>query len=90
VARIRAGVASDPGPPPHFPALIYEPENIQKSHDICDSNPLRAFATIDTDALRADSQACLNSAAASAMEARNSGLTMRGIRSAYEGRATAS
>jgi len=27
----------DPGPSPHFPPFIYEPENIPKSHDICDS-----------------------------------------------------
>jgi hypothetical protein len=40
VARTRAGVliGSDPGPPPHFPAFIYEPENNPMSPDICDSN----------------------------------------------------
>jgi len=40
VARTRAGVliGSDPGPPPHFPAFIYEPENNSMSPDICDSN----------------------------------------------------
>jgi len=52
VARTRAGVASDPGPPPHFPAFIYEPENIPESHDNCDSNPGGGFAAIRHDAHR--------------------------------------
>ena len=49
VARTRAGVliGSDPGPPPHFPAFIYEPENNSMSPDICDSNAHCSFAVID-------------------------------------------
>jgi len=36
-AQIRAGVASIRALPHTSPPLIYEPENIPKSHDICDS-----------------------------------------------------
>jgi hypothetical protein len=36
-AQIRTGVAPIRALPPHFPVLIYEPENVAKSHDIGDS-----------------------------------------------------
>jgi hypothetical protein len=78
VARIGAGVASDPGPPPHFPILIYEPESIPKSHDICDSNPRCAFAT--SDAIRFGIRGLAEARiAAFAIKARSFGLVMGGI-----------
>ncbi len=78
MARIGAGVASDPGPPPHFPVLIYEPESIPKSHDICDSNALCAFATIGAipSGIRGRAEARI---AAFAIKARSFGLVMGGI-----------